>query len=119
MGFKARKDKTPTNEHLVDLLRQTIGPRSDVEEKRMFGGVAFLLKGKMTVGVNGDSLMVRVLADSFEEALAHPHARPMDFTGRLLKSFLYISRAGWANNEERKMWVDHGFACARSKLAAR
>jgi hypothetical protein len=57
--------------------------RPEVTEKKMFGGVAFLLDGKMFCGVVKDELMVRVGPDAFEAALAEKHVRPMDFTGRL------------------------------------
>jgi TfoX/Sxy family transcriptional regulator of competence genes len=61
----------------------------------MFGGVAFLLDGKMFLGVNSGDLMVRVGPDAYEQALARPHARPMDFTGRPLTGYVYVAAAGY------------------------
>jgi TfoX/Sxy family transcriptional regulator of competence genes len=104
MGSKSR-DRAPLNEELLSLVRRTIGPREDILEKRMFGGVAFLLDGKMTCGVSGNDLMIRVAPEDFEAGLAAPHTRPMDFTGRPLRGFLYLARSGWENAKIRKKWV--------------
>lgn len=113
MGLKSRA-KYPLNEELVDLVRQTIGPRQDIAEKRMFGGVAFLLDGKMTCGVVGNDLMLRISPEDFDAALSEDHIRPMDFTGRPMRGFLYLSREGWKNKKSRKRWVDGGIAYAAS-----
>jgi len=113
MGAKSRA-KYPLNEELVSLVRQTIGPRQDIAEKRMFGGVAFLLEGKMTCGVVGDDLMLRISPEDFDAALGKDHIRPMDFTGRPMRGFLYLSREGWENHKTRKLWVDGGIAYAAS-----
>jgi TfoX/Sxy family transcriptional regulator of competence genes len=61
-----------------------------VTEKKMFGGIAFLLDGAMFCGVSGGDLMVRVGAEAHEAALARPHARPMDFTGRPMKGYVFV-----------------------------
>src|SRR5262245_24310570 len=68
------------DETLADRIRRAIGPRPDVSEKKMFGGVAFLLDGKMFCGITKDDLMVRVGPDHHGAALAEAHVRPMDFT---------------------------------------
>jgi len=83
------------DERLVERLRKVLGTRDKVTEKKMFGGVAFLLDGKMFVGVNDGDLMVRVGPDAYQRALARPHARPMDFTGRPLTGYVYVSEAGY------------------------
>jgi TfoX/Sxy family transcriptional regulator of competence genes len=113
VGSKSRA-KNPLNEELVNLVRQTIGPRQDIAEKRMFGGVAFLLEGKMTCGVVGNDLMLRISHEDFDAALSEDHIRPMDFTGRPMRGFLYLSREGWENQKIRKRWVDGGIAYAAS-----
>jgi len=56
----------------------------------MFGGIAFMLNGNMCCGVTNDDLMVRVGADGLEDALDQPNARPMDFTGRPMKGFVFV-----------------------------
>ena len=89
MGMKPRTNAAAEVE-LLGQLREALGPRDDVIEKRMFGGMAFMVRGHMTVGVTpGGELMVRVGPDKYEEALAQPDARVMDFTGKPLKGFVY------------------------------
>jgi TfoX/Sxy family transcriptional regulator of competence genes len=83
------------DEKLVERLRKVLVSRVGVSEKKMFGGVAFLLDGKMFVGVNDGDLMVRVGPDNYGRALARPHARPMDFTGRPLTGYVYVGEAGY------------------------
>jgi TfoX/Sxy family transcriptional regulator of competence genes len=80
----------------------------------MFGGVAFLLDGKMTCGVVGDDLMLRVAPEDFEASLDEPHTRPMDFTGRPLRGFLYLARSGWEDGAIRRRWIQGGIDFAAS-----
>jgi TfoX/Sxy family transcriptional regulator of competence genes len=94
------------DEALAERLRRSLGPRPDVSEKKMFGGIAFLLDGKMVCGIVKDDLMVRVGPDRHEEALAKPHARPMDFTGRPMKGYVFVSLAGCRTDKAVKGWVD-------------
>ncbi len=68
-------------------------------------GICVLVKGNMAIGVNKDDLMVRVGAEEYEEALKQPHARPMDFTGRPLKGFVYVGPAGYETEESLRKWV--------------
>jgi hypothetical protein len=98
MGLKARSG---INQDLLEHLRLDIGPRADVVEKRMFGGVAFLVDGKMSCGVTGDDLMLRLSHAQAEEALAAPHTRPMDFTGRPMRGFVYLGKSGWVQDAVR------------------
>lgn len=74
-------------------------------EQQMFGGLAFMVRGHMTVGVLGDELMVRVGKDAHDEALAEPHAREMDFTGRPMRGFLYVGEEGFADDDALRTWV--------------
>lgn len=94
------------DEALADRVRRALGPRPDVSEKKMFGGIAFLLDGKMFCGVAKDDLMVRVGPARHDEALARPHVRPMDFTGRPMKGFVFVSPAGSRTEKAIKLWVD-------------
>ena len=64
-----------------------------------------MLHGKMCCGVVGDELVIRVGRDSYDEALGQPHVRPMDFTGRPLKGFVFISLGGSETDEELAKWV--------------
>jgi TfoX/Sxy family transcriptional regulator of competence genes len=80
----------------------------------MFGGLAFLVNGNMACGIVGDDLMVRLGEDGADAALEDPHTRPMDFTGRPMKSMVYVAPAGFAREQELRAWVDRGVAYARS-----
>ena len=77
-------------------------------EKNMFGGVAFMLNGNMCFGTVKDDLVVRVGPKRYEGALALPHARPMDFTGRPIKGFVYVDSKGWSKDATLKKWLDMG-----------
>lgn len=77
-------------------LRRALEGRALTVEKRMFGGLAFMVRGSMCVGLQGDTLMVRVGPARHDELLAHPHARPMDFTGRPMKGYLFVDLPGWS-----------------------
>jgi len=74
-------------------------------EKKMFGGLAFLLNGNMAVGVHGDALIVRLDADEAADALAEPGARPFDFTGRPMKGWLLVDPIGYAEEDDLNGWV--------------
>ena len=98
------------DEKLADRIRRAIGPRGDVIEKKMFGGVAFLLGGKMFCGIVKDDLMVRVGPERYEAALAEPHVRPMDFTGRPMNGYVFVGPAGSRTEKAIKKWVVEGAA---------
>jgi TfoX/Sxy family transcriptional regulator of competence genes len=66
------------DEGLAERLRSLLGGNADIAEKRMFGGLAFLLRGNMCVGVHGDDLIVRIAPEETDEALAEPHVRVFD-----------------------------------------
>lgn len=80
------------------------------DERRMFGGLAFMVGGHMTVGIIGDELMVRVGREAHDEALALPHARPMDFTGRPMAGYVFVAPAGFDRDAELRAWVQRGLA---------
>lgn len=102
------------DEGLAQRIRERLDEERGVTEKRMFGGLAFLVDGNMSVGVVGEELMVRVGADAYEATLALPHAREMDFTGRPMKGFVYVATAGFEGDEDLGAWVDRGLDFARS-----
>ena len=80
----------------------------------MFGGIAFLLGGNMCVGVVGEELMVRVGPTAYDEALAKPHARAMDFTGKPLRGMVYIAEAGIRSDRGLSGWIERGVVFAGS-----
>jgi TfoX/Sxy family transcriptional regulator of competence genes len=96
------------DEELADRVRRALAPREGLSEKKMFGGIAFMLHGNMSCGVEKDQLMVRVGPERHEEALAQPHARPMDFTGRAMRGMVYVTPEGCRTDEALKRWVEQG-----------
>jgi TfoX/Sxy family transcriptional regulator of competence genes len=95
------------DEKLAARVRKAVTKRKDVSEKKMFGGIAFMLGGKMCCGVLKRDLVVRVGADGYAQALAQPHARPMDFTGRAFKGFVYVGPRGYKTPKKMlQRWVD-------------
>jgi len=80
----------------------------------MFGGLAFLVAGNMAVGILGDTLMVRVGGDAYEQALARHHAREMDFTGRPMRGFVLVDAPGIRTKHTLERWVDRGLDFAES-----
>lgn len=96
------------DERLAGRMRKALARRKDITEKKMFGGLAFLLDGKMCCGIVKDEMIVRVGPDRYEEALARPHARPMDFTGRPMKGFVFVGKAGLESDEILAEWIELG-----------
>ena len=109
------------NEQLAKRLRasfelQPQSIRSNISEKKMFGGLAFLYGGKMTVGIVKDDLMVRVVTQKMEKTLKSKHVRPMDFTKRPMKEFIYVSQEGIATEEQLLNYIELGLEHAKQKL---
>ena len=100
------------DETLADRIRRVLGPRPHVTEKKMFGGVAFLLGGRMFCGIVKDDLMVRVGPGHYKAALAEAHVRPMDFTGRPMNGYVFVGPGGSRTEKALKKWVDQGVAFA-------
>jgi TfoX/Sxy family transcriptional regulator of competence genes len=94
------------DEGLAQRAREALAHRPDLTEKKMFGGLCFLLGGNMAAGVVGDELMLRVGKDAYDEALTRPHAREMDFTGRALKGMVYVGVEGVENDADLSEWLD-------------
>jgi TfoX/Sxy family transcriptional regulator of competence genes len=102
------------DEALAERIRDVLAARSDVSERKMFGGIAFMLGGNMAVGVIGEDLMVRLDPADAEKALTEPHARPMDFTGRPMKNMVYVDSGGTDADEDLAAWVEAGADFASS-----
>ena len=96
------------NEHLAERIRRALSGRNDVEEKKMFGGLCFLVRGKMAAGIVKDDLMIRVVESKYDSALAKPHCREMDFTGKPLKGFLYVGPEGVDSEHDLEEWLRLG-----------
>jgi TfoX/Sxy family transcriptional regulator of competence genes len=91
---------------LARRVRDAAYRHRGVSEKAMFGGLAFLLDGKMFCGVLGDELLARVGPDGHDAAMARPHVRVMDFTGRPMRGYVYVGPAAIASAPELARWVD-------------
>jgi TfoX/Sxy family transcriptional regulator of competence genes len=102
------------DEGLAQRVREELEDREDVVEKRMFGGLAFLIGGNMSVGVMKDELMVRVGPEDCASALGEPHARKMDFTGRALTGFVYVAPGGFDSDDDLRAWIARGVGFAGS-----
>ena len=102
------------DKYLADSLRNHLTKYgSSIQEKKMFGGLCFLYKGKMAVGVVKNELAVRVLSEKIQNELDKDHVRPMDFTGKPMKEFVFVELQDEA---EVTHWIDLGIAHAESKL---
>jgi len=93
---------------LADRIRKSLAGRRGVTEKEMFGGIAFLLRGKMFCGLSNSTLMARVGPDRHEEALAKAHVRKMDFTGRPMKGYVFVDAPGLRTQKSLASWVTQG-----------
>lgn len=107
----------PYDETLARRVRALTRGRKDVVEKMMFGGIAFMCKGRMACGIVQDELMVRVGPERHDELLSRSHVRPMDFTGRPMRGFLYVTPAGIEQDFELQRWVELAFEIASSSPA--
>ena len=93
------------DEGVAQRLREIFAGRTDIVEKKMFGGVAFMHSGNMCCGVVDNVLMARVGPDAYKDALSRAHAREMDFTGKPLKGFIYVDPPGFAEDAELREWI--------------
>jgi TfoX/Sxy family transcriptional regulator of competence genes len=98
------------DEELGDRLREVMAERGDFTERKMFGGLAFMVGGHMCCGVIKDDMVVRIDPDRSEDLLKDKHARPMDFSGKPMKGFLYVAPEGTAQEKQLRRWVDEGMA---------
>lgn len=103
------------DERLAERIRGYFKRRKGVEEKRMFGGLCFMLNGHMCCGIEKERLMVRVAPDRYGALLKKRHALEMDFTGKPLKGFLFIGEAGHRTASGLTTWLDEAVVCANSK----
>ena len=93
------------SEDLAERIRQGLARKKGIEEKRMFGGIGFLLKGNMLVGVWKESLIVRLGPEEGGEALKEPHVKEFDITGRPMKGWVLVEPEGVQHDDQLKGWV--------------
>ena len=111
------------DEELAERVRRAAGSRAGLSEKAMFGGLALLQGGKVFCAVLGDDLMVRVGPEAYDPTLREPHVRPMDFTGRPMKGYVFVAPDGCRTEASVAAWVERGAAfvatLAKGKPAAK
>jgi TfoX/Sxy family transcriptional regulator of competence genes len=93
----------PYNETLAEQIRQNLYPLTAADEKNMFGGIAFMVDGNMTIGVIKDDLIVRVGPEKHQAALKAKGAKPFDFSGKPMSGWIMVAKAG--HNDLQK-WID-------------
>ena len=102
------------DEHLAGRVRALLAATPRVSERKMFGGLAFMVSGNIACGIVGSDLMLRLGEDGADRALDEPHVRPMDFTHRPMKSMVYVNQAGTRTPSALRAWVDLAVAYASS-----
>ena len=108
------------DEDPADRIRELVAAESGVTEKRMFGGLAFLVGGSMSVAASGQGgLMVRIDPEDIDTLLAKPHARPFEMRGREMRGWLRVDPEGLRTKRQLAPWVARGVAYARSLPAKR
>ena len=108
------------DEDLAARIRELIGEEPGVTEQRMFGGLAFLVGGNMSVAASGQGgLMVRVAPEETDALVGEPHARPFEMRGRPMQGWLRVDPEGIGSRSQLEPWVRRGVAYARSLPAKR
>lgn len=105
------------DEGLAQRIHKVLADQQGLVEKRMFGGVGFMIHGNMACGVNQDKLIVRVGPPGHEAAMARPHTLPFDITGRAMKGWVMVSAEGIAREADLRTWVLEGVAFSLTLLA--
>jgi TfoX/Sxy family transcriptional regulator of competence genes len=96
------------DEALAERVRSVIGARDAVVERKMFGGIAWMLGGNMACGVLGDDLTVKMSPEDAERALTEPDTRPFEMTGRPARAFVVVAGSAVASDRELARWVAAG-----------
>jgi TfoX/Sxy family transcriptional regulator of competence genes len=96
------------DERLAQRIRTCLGARANITEKHMFGGLAFMLDGRMFCGILGEDLMVRVGPETYHQCLAHPHVRPMDFSGKPMTGYVFVAPPGRSTAKALQRWLERG-----------
>lgn len=93
------------DENLAARIRKALGRKKGVVEKKMFGGIVFMLYGNMLVGVWKESLIVRLGDEQAEDALLEPHVKPFDITGKPMKRWAMVTPEGIEDDDQLKAWI--------------
>jgi TfoX/Sxy family transcriptional regulator of competence genes len=100
------------DEHLAERVRALLGGEEGLTERKMFGGLAFMLDGNMACGIVRDELMLRLGPEGADTALERPHVRQMDFTGRPMTGMVFVEPAG-LEGDALAGWVEQAVAYVR------
>ena len=100
------------DELLATRIKAALGPLPGLEEKKMFGGVGFLLNGNMACGVHKNNLIVRIGAATYFKALTHPNTLPFDMTGKPMAGWIMVEPKGCEKEDDLKAWVRQGLEFA-------
>jgi TfoX/Sxy family transcriptional regulator of competence genes len=93
------------NEELAERIRQGLARRKGIEQKKMFGGIGFLLNGNMLVGVWKESLIVRLDREGYDDALREAHVSEFAITGRPMKGWVLVEPEGVQHDDQLKDWI--------------
>lgn len=104
----------PFDEKLAGRIRRHLGKRAGISERKMFGGIIFMLQGNMCCGVHRDALIVRLGPEEAGRALAEPHARVFDLTGRPMKAWVLVEASGLGKDAALGKWLDRAVRWAGS-----
>ncbi len=102
------------DEGLAARIRRLLESQEALSEKKMFGGLSFLIHGNMCCGVVAGQLVARVGKEGYADALSQPHSRPMDFTGKPLTGFVYVSPEGCADDQSLSDWLGRALQFVRT-----
>ncbi|PWT89227.1 MAG: RNA methyltransferase [Acidobacteria bacterium] len=102
------------NEELANQVRKQVKGQAGLTEKKMFGGLAFLINGNMSVGIHGDELIVRTDPEQTDAALQEPGVRIFDLTGRPMKGWILVGGKGIQDPKSLKQWIRNGVNYASS-----
>ncbi|MEI8017466.1 MAG: TfoX/Sxy family protein [Schlesneria sp.] len=99
---------------LGERIRNSLSHKKGIEEKKMFGGLGFLLHGNMLVGVWNNALIARVGPDAYQESLREPYAREFDITGKAMKGWILVDAEGVADDDELQRWIQRAAKFVRT-----
>jgi len=102
------------DEHLAERVRSALKRQPGITEQKAFGGFGFMLHGNMICGIIGEKLMLRLGADGAQTALEEEHVAPMDFTGRVIKTMVFVEPTGIEGDADLKRWVKAGVTFAKT-----
>src|SRR5215469_1434096 len=105
--------------HLADRIRSILESAGEFSERKMFGGLAFMVNGRMCCGVLKTDLVLRLTPEEADAALREPHTRPMDFTGKPMKLMIYVSAIGTDSDQALATWIGSAVKLVRASWKQR